>query len=509
MAFRDDAGYTSTTAGNGSFTTTIPLEERIHDDACWVLENVGLKVYCDENGTIHNERLREMVDTLKEAGLVTYSNITLEKEEDKHHTNRLYISRDLIDACIESAPTIADFTERYGIQRHSFGGGQRASYVRRDGKQVEPTYEDLEEFAKRAQRYDIPFMFTPVSNDFTSREERRGLTKEEKRELRIERNEIEPMRRMANNYNGLHIWNVNSKRGIRFVKDYQDKMGGKALTAHSSTKNPLTINQTCLDSMFDCLDEGLGVYDTSMLFGGAFAPASMYPLATQAHAEGLAGLVIAQSYSPGSMYIDGAYPAIMSSRHKGELALGTPALTMTNYIVSRVLNHLDIPHMQSGLTTDDVDFIEPGKYTEDHADKSIHGPGEFTNIDTENAMQWLYKRNSFLASRHGVTGFLKGLLDVSHEYMEHNCRYLNHLKETVPVETQSSPLPEFLLHTDMDEVISAANNGRMLNADPDEMQMANRFLIMEGIYEKGGNYERMPHTTRNLTVLNNMDFFEI
>lgn len=285
------------------------LAKVIHDEACWLLENLGV-------GVEHEN----ILDTFASTGLTVYDPVT----------KRVHIYKSLVKACIESVPK----KDKFPVGNNSFGGGGVAAYLKRGDDYIQPvTRIHVADMMNMAEEFGIPFMFKGASQLFDWQEEEHQL------------------KYMRRDYSGLLYVRAESQTGLdKCRRDYDDT--GKLCTTHSILCSPLKINGTGanISAFYAAAERGLPLYLTTMPLSCVTGPATIYGMAVLAYAEFLVGLCLAQALNPGIQVVNGAYPAISNVAKKYCPALGSVSHNLVNYLVARVSEVFDLPSIQSGNT---------------------------------------------------------------------------------------------------------------------------------------------------------------
>ena len=281
----------------------------IHDEACWLLENVGVGM--------NDQRT---IDLFESTGLAGY---------DKSN-KRMYILNDLIKSCLGCVPK----RNKFPVPENSLGGGGVAAYIKRGDDYIVPVTEiHVADMMNTAEEFNVPFMFKGASRKFDWEEESK---------------QIKEIRKY---YSGMLYIRAETQTGLeKCLEEYEDT--GKICTTHSVLDSPLKLNGTGgnLDIFYNTAEKGLPLYLTSMPMSCLTGPATLYGLASQAYAEFLTGLTLSQIIHPGVQVVNGAYPTITDVSKKYIPALGSVSQNMVNYLVARVSEVFDLPSIQSGNT---------------------------------------------------------------------------------------------------------------------------------------------------------------
>ena len=272
------------------------IERVIKEESLQVLENIGVK--CTN---------QKVIDTFESTYMAAYDSTT----------KRLHITGDLVKACLASAPKRGKFP----IPERSFGGGGVALYVKRGDDYIVPKVEiHVAEMMDMAEEYNVPFMFKGASGKFTPSEEEK---------------QIDIIRKY---YSGYLYLRTETRIGIQKAKEENERTG-KICTTHSPLGSPLKFNELSekntkgidnIELLYECVNENLPIYLTSMPITCLSGPASLYGIALQSYAEFLAGLCLVQILNPGLLVVNGAYPSAGNPLQYYAPALGSISHNMAN-----------------------------------------------------------------------------------------------------------------------------------------------------------------------------------
>lgn len=487
MYFQDRTGAYST--GMGTINDT--LEGYVNEGAIKLLTEVGVGFNCDSSGKPRNPSLAFFLDTLQEGGMLTYATYptTVYKQGKPEETwqGRFWPTKELIDTCKYSTPSIEEFCEKYDMEKPYFVGGGTPSLVYEDGEERPATLKDLEYIMKGAEANGIPLMCMPLKPTLDTRQTK-GMSKEQKRKKMVITEELEPYRAMAENYNGVQVWEPSDELGRRQALEYSSQ--GKNILLSAAPEYGMHISDDGFNKMLEAVDTGLDFFCPSMLTGGVDAPATPFGMAEQAVAEIYVGLIFTQLQKPGTGFLAGPYANISSTRAERSFEMGAPALTMTNYIIGRTLTREGIPNIPSAATSNENGFNAEAK-------------GLFTNKDVEVAMEWIYGQDGVFGFRHGLPGCIRDQKCVNLDLFDMNLKYLQHLK-SLGLQQKHNELPLYLMNTRVEDVKSAANNGGQLTDTPESLLDRHLEIARKGVEIHLGNYSGMDETLDNLPALNSL-----
>lgn len=347
------------------------LDQVLFKDACWILENVGIK--CNS---------REIIDIFEGTYLAGY-------DESIH---RLFILKDLVKACIDAVPK----KDTFPVKNHSFGGGGVAAFIKQGDDYVTPFLEThVAETMRLAEEFNIPFMFKPASRSFNWEEERKQV------------------KLMRTYYSGYLYIRVQSQTGIDEVLEEHNNTG-LICTTHSILNSPLKFNETSnnIDIFISCVRNNLPVYLTTMPISCLNGPATIYSNVLLAYTEFLVGLCAAQCINPGVVVVNGAYPTCGDPSNGYSPVLGSVFHNIMNWFMSKITKN--IPTIQSGCTIS-------GKY---------HDPQEYpTDYDTMTGYKIWNSLTNWHQVRHSF-GFIDSLACFDIDKMRRDLICLSQIKES-------------------------------------------------------------------------------
>lgn len=382
------------------------INEHIHNEACQVLEEVGVK--CEN---------QKVIDTFESTGYAAYGPIT----------KRIHILRPLIDEALKLTPKRNTWTPK--VPERSFGSGGTAPYVYDEptGEWIEPDVRiHVAEVAKIAEKYQIPFIF-------------RGTGK-----AHCVYEDTEQVKVLRKHYNGFIYLYVATEEGVQAAKREHEETG-MTCTTHSIFFSPLSANDVGpnFPIYFRCVEEGLPIYLVTMPINRVNAPATIYGLIVQCHAEFLAGLCLTQTLNPGITTIHAGYPLASGMLDNYNTAFGHIEHNFANLSMARVATYLDLPAIQSGCTTNN-------KIPDPDTEKDVIRAYKFWN----SADGWHQVRHCF--------GFLNYQLAFSIPKMERDCITLQRILK----ENEKIRIPKLLYDSDAVGVIAdCAPIGTFLNHD--------------------------------------------
>jgi len=348
--------------------------EALHNEACQLLEEVGIK--CE------NEEIRKIYE---DTGLAAYDETT----------GRIHILRDLIDQSLSTTPKRSVFTSL--VPEHSFCSGGTAPYIydEKTSEWIEPDlYEHVAKIVQIAEKYKVPAMF-------------RGAGKQHDEYEDVEQIKVYN----ENGYSGLRYIYVATEAGVQACKKEYAK-NNKLVTSHSVFYSPLALNDSGpnVPIFLRCIEEDLPIYLVTMPVSKINAPASIYGLVLITHAEFLAGMCLVQILNPGLITLHAGYPLVSSVTDDYNIDFGSIQHNFANLTMARVAKSLDLPSIQSGCTTSN-------KHPEADTEKDVLDAYRLWNSSDD----WHQVRHCF--------GFLEYQMAFSIPKMERDCKSLQKIIE--------------------------------------------------------------------------------
>jgi len=118
----------------------------------------------------------------------------------------------------------------------------------------------------------------------------------------------------------------------------------------TNTLCPLTVAVYTLDILDFCTAKGIPVTCASVPMAGATSPATLAGTLSQMHAGALAGMCIAQMFSPGAKVLYGAVPTTMDLRRM-DFCMGSVEMAMMNAAAVQLAKRYALPiYASSGVT---------------------------------------------------------------------------------------------------------------------------------------------------------------
>jgi trimethylamine:corrinoid methyltransferase-like protein len=325
------------------------MAEWLHDDARWLLENVGFQ--CGN---------KAVADIFARSGRAMWG-----------PDGRVRVMPDLVDWAVGAAPKFHEFYRQFGVDKHSFGCGGTAPMVFDRGEARSPTDDDVVYIMRGLEAFGVPFAF-------------RGCGPRHTAEV-----DVNQIRLMRDNYSGVIYVYVQSIEGVNAVHD-EFGVDNRIVVSHSTFYSPLKLNDSAFNVAVhvNAAKLGLPAFLTVMPISFSSGPGSVYGTALQAHAECLCSLVLTQLVNPGTMTVMAAFPLYGDPSLDYNISFGSVSHQMVNLLVAAVYDWLGLPSNQDGCSAG-------------------HYPGDFNYDDVQRAMRIWNGQRAWHQVRH-VFGFLEG-----------------------------------------------------------------------------------------------------
>ncbi len=287
---------------------TIEMLFQTHEDALWLLENLG--VGCKQP---------EMLAAFKKfeaEGLAVV------------HENRVYIMTDLAKKCLETVPGVSDFF----VPLNSFFIGGTAPYIYDDtaGKGgVMPTEEHMIKIARIAERNRAV----------------NGMG----RAVKL-KDEVIQMNLMDEHCSKPLYFAVTSDASLKRAIEIHEKRKN-IMIVFCLTRPPLEVNENFSENFVRVVQAGLPVFISAMPMAGISAPYCYNGVLAMTHAEVLFGICVAQLLNPGVPCVHAGYPTIADPRIEYNPNYGLISHNLLNLLMTHLNLILDIPTFQSACTT--------------------------------------------------------------------------------------------------------------------------------------------------------------
>ena len=298
----------------------------------------------------------EQIDTTHQASLEILANTGI-KMHSKHaldifasadgtitKDDQVFISSDLIQQCLDSAPSAIQIYDRLGESQFeiSTGPGQRAIF----GVGVTNTHcEDPEtgeiqaferhhvtlaaKLAEALPNYDL--LSTPGVLEDPDLEHAEVLAS-----LEMLANTTKPLVLLLSN---VEQFETTMDLFEHLLGDLASK---PSIIPYFNPVTPLVLNSETSDKMISSIERGLPIIYSSYGMSGATAPITAAGTFVLHNAELLAWLVFSQLVNPGSPIILGCLPSVFEMRHM--TSAYTPQTMLVNLACADMMAHYQIPH---------------------------------------------------------------------------------------------------------------------------------------------------------------------
>jgi len=287
---------------------TVDMLQRVHEDALWILENLG--VGCKQ------PEIQKAFQAFEAQGLAVV------------YDERVYVTNALVEQCLAKAPGIADFF----VPLNSFFVGGTAPYIYDDEKGEGgkmPTVDDVARIAQIADKTDL------IAGTG------RGVKLKD---------EIEQMNTMAKYCSKPLYFAVTSDAALANAeKLYETRKD--IMIVFCVTRPPLQVNENFSEHFVKVIKAGLPLFISAMPMAGISAPYCYNGVLAMTHAEVLFGICTAQLLNPGVTCVHAGFPTIADPRIEYNPNYGLISHNYLNILMSHLNLMLDLPSIQSGGTT--------------------------------------------------------------------------------------------------------------------------------------------------------------
>jgi len=287
---------------------TVDMLLKVHQDALWILENLG--VGCKQ------PEMQAAFQKFEAEGLAIL------------YEDRVFIMRDLVQRCLATVPGVADFF----VPLNSFFIGGTAPYIYDDEKGeggIIPTPEHVAHIAQIAEKNDIVAGMG------------RGVKLKD---------EVQQMSIMAEHCSKPLYFAVTSDAALERAKEiYQQRQDIQIVFC--LTRPPLEVNENFSDSFVKVVEAGLPVFISAMPMAGISAPYCYNGVLAMTHAEVLFGICVSQLLNQGEICIHAGFPTIADPRIEYNPNYGLKSHFFLNILMCHLNLMLDLPSFQSAGTT--------------------------------------------------------------------------------------------------------------------------------------------------------------
>lgn len=294
---------------------TVEMLLRVHQDALWMLENLG--VGCKQ------PEIQAAFQKFEKDGLAFV------------YEDRIFVTEVLARKCLAQVPGLKDFF----VPMNSFFIGGTAPYVYDDEKRkggVFPTTEHATEIARIAEQNEAVAGMG------------RGIKLKD---------EVAQMTLMAENCSKPLYFAITSDEALnRAGEIYQERQN--IMIVFCLTRPPLEVNENFSEHFVKVVKMGLPVFISAMPMAGISAPFCYNGVLAMTHAEVLFGICAAQLLNPGVTCIHAGFPTIADPRIEYNPNYGLVSHNLLNILMTHLNLILDLPTCQSAGTTHEEHLTE-------------------------------------------------------------------------------------------------------------------------------------------------------
>ncbi|MCP4109300.1 MAG: trimethylamine--corrinoid methyltransferase [Desulfobacteraceae bacterium] len=294
---------------------TVEMLFQVHEDALWMLENMG--VGCKQP---------EILKAFKEA-----------EENDLAivYEDRIYLTKQLVEQCLRTVPGVADFF----VPRNSFFIGGTAPYV----------YDDMagEGGLIPAAGHSVLVAKTAEKSRFVAGTGRGIKLK----------NEVLQMNIMAEHCSKPLYFAVTSDKALARAKELHEQRKN-IMIVFCLTRPPLEVNENFSGDFVKVVQSGLPVFISAMPLAGISAPFCYNGVLSMTHAEVLFGICTSQLINPGATCIHAGFPTIADPRIEYNPNYGLVSHNLLNILMAHLNLMLNFPSFQSAGTTHEEHLTE-------------------------------------------------------------------------------------------------------------------------------------------------------
>ena len=287
---------------------TVEMLLKVHEDAQWILENLG--VGCKQ------PEIQEVFGKFEAEGLAVV------------YEDRVYITSGLVEQSLKGVPGL----ENFFVPMNSFFIGGTAPYVYDDkagNGGLTPTPEHVARICKIAEE-------NPVVAGMG-----RGIKLKD---------EVQQMNIMAEHCSKPIYFAVTSDVSLARAKEIY-KHRKNIMIVFCLTRPPLEVNENLSEHFVKVVKAGLPLFISAMPMAGISAPYCYNGVLAMTHAEVLFGICAAQLLNPGIICIHAGYPTIADPRIEYNPNYGLISHNLLNILMAHLNLMLDLPTFQSAGTT--------------------------------------------------------------------------------------------------------------------------------------------------------------
>ncbi len=287
---------------------TVNMLLQVHQDALWILENLG--VGCKQ------AEIHEVFQRFEAEGLAVV------------YEDRAYATSGLVDLCLQSLPCPADFF----VPMNSFFIGGTAPYVYDDKARCGGLFPTAEHVVRIARIAEANKVVAGMG---------RGIKLKD---------EVEQMNIMAEYCTKPIYFAVTSDAALTRARELHEKRKN-VMIVFCLTRPPLEVNENFSEHFVKVVKAGLPVFISAMPMAGISAPFCYNGVLAMTHAEVLFGICAAQLLNPGVTCIHAGFPTIADPRIEYNPNYGLISHNFLNLLMTHLNLMLDLPTFQSAGTT--------------------------------------------------------------------------------------------------------------------------------------------------------------
>jgi trimethylamine--corrinoid protein Co-methyltransferase len=289
-------------------TDAVEMLLQVHQDALWILENLG--VGCKQ------PEIQQVFHQFEGEGLAAV------------FEDRVYVTSTLVDQCLEHVPGPDDFF----VPMNSFFIGGTAPYVYNDESGrggMMPTEEDAARIAQIAEAHRVVAGMG------------RGIKLND---------EVRQMSIMAEHCTKPIYFAVTTDAALARAKEiYEERKN--IMIVFCLTRPPLEVSENFSEHFVKVVKAGLPVFISAMPMAGISAPFCYNGVLAMTHAEVLFGICAAQLLNVGVTCVHAGFPTIADPRIEYNPNYGLISHNFLNILMAHLNLMLDLPTFQSGGTT--------------------------------------------------------------------------------------------------------------------------------------------------------------
>jgi trimethylamine--corrinoid protein Co-methyltransferase len=287
---------------------TVDMLNQVHQDAFWILENLG--VGCKQ------PEIQEVFRSFEAEGLAAV------------YEDRIYVMGPLIERCLQTTPGIDDFF----VPMNSFFVGGTAPYIYDDKAGQGGLNPTADHAARIARIVDESQVVAGMG---------RGVKLKD---------EVQQMNIMTENCRKPLYFAVTSDQALARAKEiYASRRD--IMIVFCLTRPPLEVNENFSEHFVKVVKEGLPVFISAMPMAGISASYSYNGVLAMTHAEVLFGICAAQLLHPGLTCVHAGFPTIADPRIEYNPNYGLVSHNLLNILMTHLNFMLDLPTFQSAGTT--------------------------------------------------------------------------------------------------------------------------------------------------------------